>query len=118
MRIQHEAREQEALFTWARLQKGLYPQLEMLFAVPNGGSRHLLEAANLKKQGVKAGVPDVCLPVPSNRYYGLYIEMKHGKNKTSTNQDWWIEKLDSYGYMTAVCYSFEEAKDTILKYLK
>lgn len=116
-RQQHEAKEQEALFTWARMQEFLYPALKMLFAVPNGGSRHKLEAANLKKQGVKSGVPDVCLPVPSREYHGLYIEMKSEKGKVSDNQDWWIGKLREYGYKVEVCYSTESAINAIKQYL-
>ena len=34
-----------------------------MFRIPNGGSRHPAEAARLKAQGVKAGVPDLCIPV-------------------------------------------------------
>ncbi len=33
----------------------------LYFAVPNGGSRNLIEAALLKKAGVKAGVADLLL---------------------------------------------------------
>ena len=36
--------------------------------------------------GVKAGVPDLCLPVPMNGYAGLYIEMKYGSNKPTAQK--------------------------------
>ena len=44
----------------------LFPKLpnKLLFAVPNGGSRHIREAANLKRQGVTSGVSDVILLIP------------------------------------------------------
>ena len=44
----------------------LFPRLpnKLLFAVPNGGSRHIREAANLKRQGVTSGVSDVILLIP------------------------------------------------------
>lgn len=108
-----EAEEQIALFQWA----AYIPQLEYMYAVPNGGTRHPAEARNLKRQGVKSGVPDICLPLPKGKYHGLYIEMKVGKNKTSDNQKKWIAYLNHVGYKTAVCYGFDEAKGTILKYL-
>lgn len=76
-----------------------------------------LEAANLKRQGVKAGVPDLCLPVTRGRYHGLYIEMKYGKNKTSEEQNKWLDALAWQGYAVAVCYGWEKAQELIVKYL-
>ena len=89
----------------------------MIYHIPNGGSRNQLEAANLKRQGVKAGVPDLCLPVPKEGYHGLYIEMKYGKNKPTDNQEEWLESLRQYGYKTAVCYGADEARETIKQYI-
>lgn len=113
-----EAEEQAALFQWAKLAEGSMPQLRLLFAIPNGGSRHRLEAANLKRQGLKAGVPDICLAYPKGVYHGLYIELKVGKNKPSQAQKEWLARLNSAGYMAVVCYGFQQAKETIEKYLK
>lgn len=109
-----EADEQSILFEWA----SYLPELEFMYTVPNGGSRHPAEARNLKRQGVKSGVPDVCLPLPKGIYHGLYIEMKVGRNKTSAAQDKWLEHLKEVGYATAVCYGFEEAQKVILGYIK
>ena len=36
--IPTEAEEQIALFEWARLQTGRFPELALLYHVPNGGS--------------------------------------------------------------------------------
>lgn len=105
-----EAREQETVAAYCELMKIPF------YHVPNGGSRNRLEAANLKRQGVKAGVPDLCFPVPMGKYHGMYIEMKAGKNKTTQAQDEWLELLKNNGYMTAVCYGFDEAKAVIDKY--
>ena len=116
-RRRSEATEQEALITWCRIFENRYPELKMIYHIPNGGSRNRLEAANLKRQGVKAGVPDLCLPVPKDGYHGLYIEMKYGKNKTTGNQEEWLESLRQYGYKTAVCYGEDEARETIKQYI-
>lgn len=116
-KVQHEAAEQIKLFRWAEFYSGKYPLLKMLHHIPNGGSRNKIEAANLKKQGVKSGVPDVCLPVPSGKYHGLYIEMKYGNNKPTDNQEDWLKNLSEQGYATKVCYSWEEAAKTICCYL-
>ena len=71
-----EGAEQRALFAWAKLNERSHPELALLHAIPNGGKRNPREAANLKAQGVKAGVPDICLPVPRGGCASLYIELK------------------------------------------
>lgn len=112
-----ESQEQQALFRWAKLQKGTMPELELLYHVPNGGKRNLYEAVRLKAEGVRAGIPDLFLPVPRGGHHGMYIELKAGKNKPTDMQLWWIEKLKQQGYQVCVCYGWEEAKDKILSYL-
>jgi len=117
-----ESQEQQALIQWAKLQEGKYPELQLLHAIPNGGKRNVVTATILKKEGVKSGVPDLFLPVPritpfTDGYYGLYIEMKAPKGRTSENQEWWIEKLEKRGYRVEVCYGFEEAREVIEEYL-
>jgi hypothetical protein len=93
-----------------------------MFHIPNGGSRNILEACNLKKLGVKAGVSDIFYAYPCGGKCGLWIEMKGLKSikykpTVSKEQKDWIEKMESNGYDTAICYGFEEAKDAILSYL-
>lgn len=87
-----------------------------IFAIPNGGSRNKLEAINLKRQGVKAGVPDLMIPLAKKGYNGLFIEMKVGKNKTTAYQDAWIELLNNNGYKAVVCYGCDAAVKVIDEY--
>lgn len=74
------------------------------FHIPNGGSRNKAEAANLKRQGVKAGVPDLCIPVARCGYHGLYVEMKAPKGRVSERQAEWIALLREQGYAAYVCH--------------
>ena len=113
-----EADEQTYLFKWIAFARNKTPELDLLFHVPNGGSRDKREAARLKAQGVRAGVPDLCLPVPTSQYHGLFIELKFGRNRPSEEQIKWLEALKKQGYKTAVCYGWEDAKDVILNYLQ
>ena len=117
MKNQHEAADQEAIFRWAELNKNKYPELALLYHIPNGGSRNKIEAANLKRQGVKAGVPDICLPVPRGEYHGLYIELKHGKNKLSNLQREWLGWLNQQGHLALCAYGWEDTIKVIQKYL-
>ena len=112
-----EAQEQKWLFQWAGLHEQKFSELCLLHHVPNGGRRDKKEAASLKRQGVKAGVPDLVLPSAHGGYFGLYIELKAGKNKTSKIQNEWINQLKEQGYFVSVCYGWKEAADTIENYL-
>ncbi len=117
--IPTEAQEQAALFEWAQLQSGKYPELVLLYHIPNGGSRHPAEARNLQAQGVKSGVPDICLPVPRGDCHGLYIELKRRKGgRLSPEQSQWIDELTEQGYSAAVCKGWEVAAELIKGYLE
>jgi len=113
-----EAQEQQAVFEWAAWQSGKYPELKLLYAIPNGGRRDKKEAYFMKLSGVRAGVPDICLPVAKGGYHGLYIEMKYGKNTVRYTQDEWLKALAEQHYRVAVKYSADEAIEEIKKYLE
>lgn len=117
-RQDHEHQEQVYLFNWIAIMERQYPELSLLFAIPNGGQRHVLVAMKMKAEGVKSGVPDLFLPVARGNYHGLFIEMKAGKNKTSEKQNVWIENLQKQGYMVEVCYGSDEAQDLLVSYLE
>lgn len=72
----------------------------------------------MKAEGIKSGVPDICLPVPRSGYHGLYIELKRLRgNNTTKNQNEWIIKLEGQGYRVTVCRGWEEASQIIMEYL-
>lgn len=114
--------EQVALFRWASLAACQFPALRWLFAIPNGGLRHPAVAVRMVAEGLKAGVPDVFLPLP--RYlddgdclHGLFIELKVGRNKPSDKQQEWLAALNNTGYLAVVCYGWQDAARVILGYL-
>lgn len=113
-----ESQEQITIFQWADATKGVWPELGMLHAIPNGGLRSARTAARLKKEGVKPGVPDMFLPVPRGKWHGLYIELKASKGKVSENQKAWINALHALGYYTSVCFGADAAINRIQEYLK
>lgn len=114
-----ESVEQINLFRWAEWQQGAYPELKRLYHIPNGGFRNKATAGRLKAEGVKSGVPDLCLPVPHGGFHGLYVEMKRLRGNTTTkDQDDWLGFLKERGYFTAVCKGWEAAAKVILEYIK
>lgn len=78
------------------------PRFGLIFAIPNGGKRSKATAGRLKAEGVKAGVPDLFLPVASGRHHGLFIELKVGSNKCEREQSKWHIWLMEQGY---ACYT-------------
>ncbi len=112
--------EQAALFCWCAA-SGL-PELKWLFAIPNGFYATPAQKAKMKAEGLRSGVADIMLPVPSisdpmRNYNGLFIEMKTVKGRVSDEQKGFANFVVGQGYRFAVCYSWMEARDTILKYL-
>jgi hypothetical protein len=133
-----EHSQQVALFAWAALNFRNDARLRLLFAIPNGGERNKIVASRMKAEGVRAGVPDLLLPVPgyevpgddTPKWYGLFIEMKkpaarlkrEAKHKWDTGgvsdeQVIWLNALEAQGYKVAVCYSWYEAANEIKFYL-
>lgn len=94
-----------------------FPEAALLFAIPNGGHRHKSVAAKLKAEGVKAGVPDLCLPVARGGYFGLYIEMKAENGRVRTEQAGWLTALKEQGYATQVAFSDDDALAALDNYL-
>ena len=118
MTVPTEHEEQKALFAWQQWVQHQYPGLELMHAIPNGGKRDLVIAARLKEEGVKAGVPDICLPVPKGGKAGMYIEMKRLKGARATpEQLQWLSALSRQGYYCVLCHGWEQARDEILRYM-
>ena len=110
---------QVAVVQSCRLLERKYPELRCLMAVPNGGARHIAVACKLKAEGVRAGVPDLFLPLPIRGHCaGMWIEMKSPDGKVSLNQKDFMEYLQWAGYKAIVCYSAQEAIDAIIVYME
>jgi len=123
-----EHEEQVLLFAWSKAYEYRYPELGLLYAIPNGaklswrrnpktGSRYSPEAQRLLAEGLRPGVPDTMLPVPRGIYHGAYCELKVGKNKPTEEQSRWLEALHRQGYATCVAYGAGEAIRFYAEYL-
>jgi hypothetical protein len=117
-----EHSEQAAFIQYCERNLSHLPELAWLYATPNGGKRNLQVAIKLKAEGVKAGVPDLCLPVPRQKpsggvYHGLYMETKVKPNKPTPEQRAWLAFLEAQGYAAAVCYGYDGLVETVIWYL-
>lgn len=106
-----------ACVEWAEWKSREHPELGLLFHVPNGGSRHRVEAKKLKGMGVKPGVPDLCLPVRRGLYGGAWFELKSETGRVRPNQRWWLEQLREQGFHVSVVRSIDEFIDGVTWYL-
>lgn len=152
-----EHAEQCAVITWAALNAAKWPCLRLLYAVPNGAffggevkklknGKNLpvsaIRARKLKAEGLKEGVPDLCLPVPSlvvrasarsesesrppkggttnpEPCHGLYIELKRRtQGRASEMQKWWHQCLIAQGYRVELCRGAAEAIEVLRQHVK
>lgn len=119
--IATEHEEQCTVVQWAQLHERKYPALALLFAIPNAGAgAQRGQAGKMKAEGVKSGVPDLCLPVASNdmSYAGLWIEMKRKRGGTvEAAQRWWHERLRAQCFRVEVCRGADEAIAVLTEYV-
>jgi len=135
-----EHSHQKAFFQWMAISaQPRYPKARLCFAVPNGSklmgtgtTAGKIEGAKMKAEGMRAGVPDVFLPVPVTvRHapglqvlnHGLYIEFKKpGREKQewggrSVDQVKWHRDLLPEGYAVATCYGWQAGAHVVALYL-
>lgn len=113
-----EETEQIHLIRWCQWMSERYPELDLIYHIPNEGKRSAVAGGKLKEMGLKVGVPDLCLPVKRGEYNSLYIEMKKLGGKPSIEQIDWLEALEKQGSCVAICEGAEAAEDVIMAYLK
>ncbi len=114
-----ESKEQASLIEWWDLLSSLKGIDEsMLFAIPNGGARTAITGARLKKEGVRPGIPDLFLAIPTKGFPGMFIEMKRKGGRATPTQVRMHNSLRSRGYAVACCRGWEEARDRVWEYLK
>ena len=101
-----------------------------MFAIPNGTNKSLTARSMFKAEGLRAGVPDICIPIPNKYYHHLYIELKRARKqlkngktsvshtKVSPEQKKWIEKLREEGSCAVVAYGAKEAIEIIEDYME
>jgi hypothetical protein len=111
----------------------LRPEALLAYAVHNQGHGDAIRGARAAAEGVKPGVPDICLPVPVRRtgthasfnecWHGCYIELKRPMYATlkdggcSADQVKWLLMLRDNGHYTTVAWGWHDALAKIHDYL-
>jgi hypothetical protein len=112
-----EHQQQKALIEWARLNEKREPRLKLLYAIPNGRKRSKAEAGKLKAEGVKAGVPDLCLACGHGlAFNAMYFEFKSPTGRLSKDQIEMHALLRAQGNCVEVYRDWVFAASTICAY--
>jgi hypothetical protein len=105
-----------------RYLRTVLPSGLIVFAVPNGGSRNLIEAAKMKGTGTLAGMPDLCILgcsqdiAPITIPVAYFIEVKSASGRPSLPQLDMHDRLLGLGFEVAICRSIDQARDACRKW--
>jgi hypothetical protein len=118
-----EHNEQVAVIDWCMSNLNKYPDLHLIYAVPNGamlggGRIGAIRMNYLKAEGLRPGVSDLCLPVPKGKYHGAYFELKTLHGTVSENQEQFIKAVEELGYFAPVCWGADDAINNIEWYME
>lgn len=120
-RRQPEYDEQVRFFAFVDVLGELNPDaassLEDVWASSSGGLRHKGAAGRMRAAGQRRGVPDIECMVPNETHHGLFIEMKAGQGRTTTEQRDRLARLTQRGYATKVAWSWQDAGRVLCEYL-
>jgi hypothetical protein len=103
----------------------MLPSGWVVFAIPNGGSRNVIEAAKLKATGTLAGMPDLCIlgcrewgveGAPDPEPVTFFIEVKSASGRPSLPQLDMHDRLLDLGHSVGIARSIDDAKALCIKW--
>lgn len=109
--------EQCKFFEYCMWKANADSRYDMVVATPNAAKRSYGLARYLQQEGMKKGFPDISCYIKNSTYGALFIEMKVKPNKVTKDQQWWIDRLNSRGYLAVVAWSGDEAISIFESYL-
>lgn len=83
-------------------------------AIPNGGSRNRMEAANMKRAGVLAGAADLLLVA---RRRVMFVEMKTARGRQADTQKDFQHRVEALGFGYVICRSLDQFTAEVGKWL-
>lgn len=89
---------------------------KLVLHFPNEGRRTASFGKLLKDMGMRAGVSDLFIAMPKHGFGGAWIELKSIDGVVSTFQKEFLRDMSQQNYFTAICWSIDEAINTISWY--
>lgn len=108
---------QSAYFKILDLNIRQHPELTFIFAIPNAAKRSPQVIREMLDEGLKKGVPDICIPISRHGHGAAWIENKFGDNKMSPDQLRFRDFLIEQGYAFKTCYTLDNQLDFTEWYL-
>lgn len=112
-----EDQELVAFFDWVRWNESGDSLFSLIFHIANERKTSPRAGAYLKRKGVRAGIPDVCVPVARHGYSAMYVELKIKPNKISDAQKERMLALHGAGNCVRVAWSAQELINLVKWYL-
>ena len=117
-RSNEESQMQQALIRWwSWACKDLKIPEQLLMSIPNGGKRDAITGSILKREGARAGAPDLVLFIQRDIHGAMLIELKKEDGFLSPAQVDMQETLRRYGFRVFTAFSLESAKTEIISYI-
>lgn len=112
-----ESSEQIAFFHWVRIQGCTDERFKTIFAISNGMHSSAKAGFRAKREGLRAGISDVFVPIASRGYHGLFIEFKIKPNKLSDKQEEFFKRVHGQGFACRIAWSADDAIKILKEYL-
>lgn len=111
--MKNESALQQQIFNWYNNNYCLKNTVNrgMIFSIPNGGTRHIMEAMTLKATGLLKGASDLIVILPSKKL--IFVELKMPKGIQSIEQKDFQSRVILLGFEYYIIRSLEEFKELI-----
>jgi hypothetical protein len=105
-----ESAIQKTVMEWVRCDPVLRA---LVIHIPNEGKRTSRYGKSLKDLGMRPGVADLFIGMPRHGYHGAWLELKSKNGTVSDMQREFLKDMSDQNYFSAICWSIEEAINTI-----
>lgn len=103
----------KTVMQWVRAHPIISP---LVLHFPNEGRRTKRFGKLLQDMGMRAGVSDLFIAMQKHEFGGAWIELKSSRGYASQFQKDFLQDMSQQNYFTAICWSIDEAINTIKWY--
>jgi hypothetical protein len=106
--MKSESALQQQIFNWYNNNYCLKNLVNrgMIFSIPNGGTRNIMEAMTLKATGLLKGASDLVVILPNGKL--MFIELKQPKGIQSIDQKDFENRVKILGFEYHIIKSLDE----------
>ncbi len=106
--MKSESALQQQIFNWYNNNYCLKNMVNrgMIFSIPNGGTRNIMEAMTLKATGLLKGASDLIVILPNGKL--MFVELKQPKGIQSIDQKDFENRVKILGFEYHIIKSLEE----------